>query len=64
MNSTHGNQTEKRPTDSLEGEAKQPSPDHIESEREQHPHQVRQVSQEEMQKIMPPDPDPDDPVSP
>jgi hypothetical protein len=64
MNSNDEKQIGKRPADSLEGEQKQPSPDHIDSEREQHPHQLRHVSQEEMQKIMPPNPDPDDPQSP
>lgn len=64
MNSNDANQIGKRSADSLEGEQKQPSPDHIEPEREQHPHQPRHISQEEMQKIMPPNKDPDDPQSP
>jgi hypothetical protein len=64
MNSNDENQIEKRSTDSLEGEQKRPSPDHIASEREQHPRRPRHITQEEMQKIIPPNPDPDDPQSP
>lgn len=64
MDSNDANPVGNRPTDSLEGEQKQLSPDHIESEHEQHPHHLRHVSQEEMQKIMPPSTDPDDPQSP
>ena len=61
----------KQSTGSLEGDQKQPNPDHIEPEREQHepeheqhPNQPRHISQQEMQKIMPPPVDPDDPQSP
>ena len=64
MNSNPQNLDEKRSTNSLEGEQKEPSTDRLEPEREPHPDQPRHISQEEMQKIMPPNPDPDDPQSP
>lgn len=47
-----------------EQQQKRAAPKHIEPAQEQHSHKPVRVSQEEMQKIMPPDPDPDDPASP
>jgi hypothetical protein len=54
------------PTDpQREQHQKRAAPKHIiEPAQEQHSHKPVRVSQEEMQKIMPPDPDPDDPASP
>lgn len=52
------------PADPQREQQKRATPKHIEPEREQHSHKPVQVNQEEMQKIMPPDPDPDDPASP
>lgn len=52
------------PADPQREQQQKRAPKRIEPAQEQHSHKPVRVSQEEMQKIMPPDPDPDDPASP
>jgi len=67
MTGTHPNRTRKQSSDGLEMQRQKQSGDqHIlpEDDLKEDPHRPHRISREDMQKLRPADPDPDDPVSP